>query len=543
MQLKIIVIDNSQSETLRLIDYLKEAFSEHIILPPRDGKDILIFNDWTQVFAYIGTVNDEVAVVCTDLGLKEEDYEDILRGLNKGREIRDLKPSWVLLAYTRWGLRAMHEPAYREAFDGLIEKGDLDPLARADRIAYVRRIVQGAIGARAGHFSGDVRYDLVDSLGIRTFIAAFNKAAVTEIIQNEAADWEDVSLSALTTGHSGAFMLAISGRTPTGPQSLVLKVARSVSVIQRELIAQVNYLGQLGPLATYLSPLDPEPRTLRADVGVYYRQARISGHPLLELMHKGRWPPNKKYLKRVVGLCLDVCKGALKSNQAPEPAVNKFSFSPIDISRLESSSSFLVGLGDTLRERGLWPVDVKPSTVFEGLLALANKWSDFFGDWTTVWFAVQHGDMNPGNVMVLPDGTPRLIDLSRLGPWPVGYDLARLSLMLRLRLMGARGQQDWLPDYLSAWYGEPVASVENTSHAGTPLCPEAAYCDQQFGEFLASVPAAHAGHLAVSYKLGTLWDLLKVISYQDISPFKKVWAALECWRLKSELVRGKKRDR
>jgi hypothetical protein len=543
MQLKIIVVDNSQSEALRLIDYLKEAFSEHVILPPRDGKDMLVFNDWAQVFEYVGTINDEVAVVCTDLGLKEEDYEDILRGLNKGREIRDLKPDWVLLAYTRWGLRAMHEPAYREAFDGLIEKGDLDPLPRAERIAYVRRIVQSAIGARAGRLSGDVQYELVDSLGMRIFIAAFNKAAVAEIIQNEAADWKDVSLSALTTGHSGAFMLGISGRTLTGPQSLVLKVARSVNVIQRELIAQVNYLGQLGPLATYLSPLDHEPRTLRADVGVYYRQARIGGQPLLELMQKGRWPPNKKYLKRIVNLCLDVCRGTLESNPAPEHAVKKFNFTPLDISRLESSSSFLVGLGDTLRERGHWPVRVKPSAVVEGLMDLVNNWSDFFGDRAKVWFAVQHGDLNPGNVMVLPDGTPRLIDLARLGSWPVGYDLARLSLMLRLRLMGTRAHQDWLPDHLGAWYGEPVATVDGISHAGTPLCPEAAYCDQQFGEFLASAPAAHAGHLAVSYKLGTLWDLLKVISYQDISPFKKVWAALECWRLKSELVRGKKGNR
>jgi hypothetical protein len=539
VQLKIIVIDNNPSQTLRLIDYLKQAFTEHEILPPRGVQEILVFNDWVQVFDYIGSIHDEMAVVCTDLGLKEEDYEDILRGLNKGREIRDLKPSWVLLAYTRWGLRAMLEPAYREAFDGLIEKGELDPLPRAERIEYVKRVVQSAIAARAGRLSVDVQYNLVDSLGMRTFIAAFNSATVAEIIQKEAADWEDVSLSALTTGHSGAFMLGITGRTSSGQQSLVLKIARSVNVIQKELIAQLNFLGQLGPLATYLSPLDPEPRTLRADVGVYYRQARIGGTPLLELMLTRKWQANKKYLKRIVKLCLDVCKQTIESNQVTEPAVKKFCLTPIDVSRLESSSPFLVSFGDTLSERGNWPVSVKPSTVLDELVDLANNWMDYFSDWAQVSFGVQHGDLNPGNVMVLADGTSRLIDLSRLGSWPIGYDLARLSLMLRLRLMSSRGQQDWLPDDLAAWCGEPVASVEETVHRGTPLCPEAAYCDQEYRKFLLS-QADHVSQLVLSYKLGTLWDLIKVISYQDISPVKKVWAALECWRLKYEILASKK---
>ena len=137
--------------------------------------------------------------------------------------------------------------------------------------------------------------------------------------------------------------------------------------------------------------------------------------------------------------------------------------------------------------------------------------------------------------MVTPSGKLELIDLSRLRDWPIGYDLSRLSTMLRLRLALADEQEDWFPESLARCYCEPVANIDAQIEPESSLCPAAVYCDQAFRGFLETVDSEHRPRLEFGYRLGVLWDLVKVISYIDISPFKRVWATLECLRLKRRL--------
>jgi len=60
--------------------------------------------------------------------------------------------------------------------------------------------------------------------------------------------------------------------------------------------------------------------------------------------------------------------------------------------------------------------------------------------------------------------------------------------------------------------------------------------NQQFRTYLDAQPHDQRHKMAYGYKLGTLWDLIKVISYQDLSPYKRIWACAETFRLKNILA-------
>lgn len=539
--MKIIVIDNDTEWTNPLVDLLSQAFPGHIVLPA-EGQT---FTEWTEVRDYIKAIPDDIAILCLDLALEDKETPDSLRGLQHGQLIRTDKPQWVLIAYTRFGVRVKREPAFKEAFDGLMDKGDLDPLiSRPERLAYVKRAIDAATTSRKEARQEDILEGLkiIDSLGMRTFRAAFSDRTIKEIIEAETSGWQQIRLEALTTGHSGAFMLSINGTSKKGQHSLVIKVAKTPNVIKNETEAQIENLDNLGVLTGYVTPLDSDKKELTFDTGVYYRQARVEGQPLLELLRTGHWSRHKKLLRPVADLCIRVNKSAQFSEESSDFLRNKFKLAAIDISRLETSLTFLVSLGNTIRRRDFWPLATVPAArIAADLKKLANTWTETLcGDLKT-WNITQHGDLNPNNIMILRDHSPRFIDLARLGSWPIGYDLSRLALMLRLRLTDSSGNQDWLHDSLERWYSEPVALIDQQIDVESALCPEAVYCDQQFRTFLQESPESYRDLLAFGYKLGTLWDLIKIVSYQDISPFKRVWTFLESWRLMHTLASCKRK--
>jgi hypothetical protein len=124
-----------------------------------------------------------------------------------------------------------------------------------------------------------------------------------------------------------------------------------------------------------------------------------------------------------------------------------------------------------------------------------------------------------------------------------GYDLARLALTLRLRLVDRAEQQDWLPFGLTDWLEEHVADIAADSEpSGT--CPAAMLCDERFRKFVERAPERDREILRHGYRLGSMWDLVKVVSYQDASQFKRLWALLELDRLATALgaFRGRKQQ-
>jgi|GEM_PF-5090026 len=539
--MKIIVVDDNLEEALRLKDYVQDAFSVATVLP-ETGSETETFQNWSAVNSYIRAINDEFAVLFLDLALStaDVDYNDVRRGLDHGVTIRSLKPHWVLIAYTRFADFPTDIPSYRQAFDGILPKGKLDAIiGNAKRVSLVKRTVNNAIGKRKRTAKMDLPLEarIVDSFGIRTFQAAFGDAAISEIIENEAAEWTEREVYALTTGHSGAFMLALRGKSASGGRhSLVVKVAQNEEVIQHEINAQGFYYDRLGPLNTHLGYRHPETKDLLSCLGVYYCQALVDGQQLLELLSGNSWKDNRPRLEPLIGLLLDVYTLAEASDCPIVEARDLFRLTPTDIGRLETSLEFIVDLGSTLQGRELWPVDEAPSVIASRVLELVRTWTDNDLLGVGLRTAVQHGDLNPGNVLISANGEATLIDLARLGPWHLGYDLSRLALMLRLRLIDAAGRLDWLPERLHEWATERVASFDEAVNPDERLCPEGAFCDQQFRSYLDAQAPDERRNIAYGYTLGTLWDLIKVISYQDLSPYKRIWALIESSRLRSRLT-------
>lgn len=539
--MKIIVIDNNQDKVLLLTDLLKEAFPHADVLPEPGQEDQQTFTEWDAANEFLKTIPDDDAILCMDLALMQEDYNDSIRGLEAGELIRAKRKGWVLLAYTQFGRRIEPEAAFRETFDGIIEKSDISARDRKGRVSYVQSAIEAAIRK---HAHGKSDYILPadvyvkDSLGMRTFRAAFGDAALAELAHNEAHSWSEIVVAALTTGHSGAFMVSLNGNTSQGPKSLVLKVTKDDRIIQDEINAPTRFLEQLGPLSGTFATLDNNKRSLAGNAGVYYRQSLVSGQTLLEtLAESGKTTKQRvKVLKAIVKLCIGVCRSIPLPNCAVTEAKDAFKLSPIDLGRLETSAQFLRELGSVLKNEGLWPdAQHDPDRVIDEAIDMSKSWSarlSKIGELPTV---VQHGDLNPGNVILPGTGSFVLIDLSRLGHWPIGYDLARLSLMLRIRLVDGQSCRDWLPDRIGNWLSESVAGLGADIAQSEALCPESVYCDQQFYSFLESTKGKYKDRLAFGYKVGSIWDLLKIISYQDLSPFKRMWALLECWRLSREI--------
>lgn len=542
--MQIVIIDNTFEETLRLEGYLNEAFPQAAILPEHSSEKLPIFNDWSEVQRYILPITEDFVVLCLDLALESEkiNYGDVKNGLDQGAAIRQLKPKWVIVAYTMHGQRATLHTKYKEAFDGLINKAILDSKTeREECVSYVKNAVNAAIRKRAlekGHDVIPANAQIVDSLGMRSFRAVFGDAAIAEIIENEASQCESIRVKVLTSGYSGAFLLSIRGKTEQGPLSLAIKVARDEKTIQDEIDAPSKYYKQLGPLNGHLGFFDAKKKQFSTGEGVYYCQALENGKQLLELMLNSEHEQNLKTLTPVIRLCIDVCKSVPPAKCGTTHAREKFRLLPIDISRLETSAEFIANFGETLLKNDLWPNNLEePHKMSRELIDLAKNWTVVDITEINVKTILQHGDLNPGNILIRQDedGFPVLIDLSRLGQWPIGYDLSRLALLLRLRLIEVNQHADWLPNGLRNWAVESVARFDRDITSNGVICPEAQYCDDQFRQFTESLSKEYQGDFIYSYELGTLWDLIKVVSYQDISPYKRVWAFIETWKLKQRL--------
>jgi aminoglycoside phosphotransferase (APT) family kinase protein len=512
---KFIIFDDEAGEVAKLADYLGAAY------PPPLSRILHAdaVSDWRDVEFVISKHADARDVVAFfDLNLSSGSVAEAGAGLEHVREFRAQQKRWTFVSYSRFDplVGLLTDPD--ECFDGTISKQELSPMKRPERIAYVKEHVDDAVSRRAaGGRVAPPDATIVDSFGMRVFRATFGDGALNEVLHNEAGDWPTPTVAALTSGHSGAHILRISH----GSESLVLKLAKSFGVIAHEIQAVKANLSRLGAFAGKLAPLDMEKKTL-SNGAVYYRQADVSGESALDRLLKGSTSARASILQRLVRLCVETAGVYSRGRSAGRPP---FSLTPVDRGRFTTSVEFLVTLAKSLARHGaLRQTQSKIERVAERALRLVDQWDNNRVVAKKTFLVLQHGDLNPGNVLITSSEDIVLIDLARFEDWPPGYDLSRLALLLRLRLIDRTGHEDWLPYRLSNWQAEHVARFRLPSHT---LCEEARVCDIAFREFVAGARAADRGRLEHGYQLGSLWDLVKVVSYQDASQFKRLWALFE----------------
>jgi hypothetical protein len=314
-----------------------------------------------------------------------------------------------------------------------------------------------------------------------------------------------------------------------------VKCARDADIIRSET-KRVKSFSELGPLAEALCPIEHELHSLPGDAVHYYTQALIDGEPLLSLLGRAPWgEASMAHLDAILSLerrCYEAAPGDLFALTRVDELL---SLTPIDCGRALQSLAFLEKAGATAKQLGHWPSDVPtPAETAEAVRPVINTWNTWTASLGRLKCIGQHGDLNPGNVIITVAGKAILIDFARLGRWPVGYDIARLATMLRIRLTDSTGHRDWMENRLISWAAEPFCCRESVK-LETSLCPGSAYCDQNFMDSIQTREPAEKRQLLRGYQVATLWDLIKVLSYADLSVFKRLWVLVECWRLQRDI--------
>lgn len=527
------VVDNRITHLTSLQQLLTGAFPESTIWP--EGPKTLA--NWQTVAdeLQVNTKDDPNLVVILDLGIESEDMASLHSGVEQAFALKSLRPSAVFISYTQWPDLAEVQPHYEETFDAGIDKQRLSGYETSEEQQnYVHQIVRSAVRDRLG---SKPSYVLKDSFGLRLAVAAFGDRVFDFLIEDVAANWADIEVSALTSGHSGAFIFRISGTLGSVPQRIIVKCARDAQLIKTETGRLTQFLAELGPLAEVLAPFEQHPRQLPHDIGYYYRQAEIKGEPLLGMLYAQGWNKSTQTaLATIVALELRCYQRGDTKQFGRIPASQAFRLTPIDRGRAAESLRFLKDLGSSVKEAEAWPEAVPPSEMTGMLTQMIEDWTSLLSETEDLLVVAQHGDLNPGNVLVPSADKVVLIDFSRVGRWPVGYDISRLSTMLRIRLTDSANHVDWAQNRVNGWATQTFASVgPEVIEEREAQCPAAAYCDTQFRSFIESCPVDERNQLVRGYKLGTLWDLLKVLSYSDLSPFKRLWAFIVCWRLGVDL--------
>jgi hypothetical protein len=535
----IVVIDNEREETLHLCGLLKDAFPSSDILPDKAKREQGPFRDWEAIVSFLLGISDPEVVLCLDLSLsKRWDFEDVARGVRRANDFHASRPEWTMVAFTKNSNYAEGLAEFSSTFDGLLDKSQLARKKdHKSAVALVHSVIEEAKQHRQRPGTSPIPPNLhiVDSLGMRLFRAAFSDQILGDIVREEASNWGTLTVRSLTSGYSGAFMLNLSSDTG---ESLVLKVVKSEEVIANELRAQSDHLPKLAPFGVRFCPIEVEVHRLRSGSGVYYRQMPVRGNSLLEYCQLNP-SSDGPALKQVILMCTRVLNEVPVNRRPVMKASERFSLTPVDVGRIETSSSFLAQIGEALRKADLWPSTLPPAQdIAAEIASLGRNWSEDDLTQANLHEAVQHGDMNPGNVMIDEDGVPVLIDFQRLGWWPLGYDLARLAGLLRIRLTDVSDQTDWLPLLFPRWCEESMDSATKLIRPAS-ICPESNLCEEGFLAYTRELSPGERAEVEYGYYLGSLWDLLKIMSYQDISVFKREWAFVLAWRLIERLRRDR----
>jgi hypothetical protein len=522
MRHKFVIIDDEDGPIATLADYLRAAFEGSSVV--HDKKCAT----WSAAVKIIHSFPDDSKYVAFfDLSLEGAKTENAIAALESLRALRVQRRQWSFMAYSRFMETVEDAPDLDEIFDGRISKQRLASMVRTKRIDYVQKAVRDALAHRKGTAPIPDDADIVDSFGMRVFRLTFGDKAIAELLNAEAADWPAPRVEALTSGHSGAHLIQLS----SGRESLVVKIARSASIIEHEIHAVPRNLSRLGAFAMNIARFDSEQKPLTGGA-VYFRQATVFGRSLLSHVTSCSMTEAVKRVAMVAKFSIETAK---TYRNVPTKGSAKFVFDLVDRGRFETSLAFLIPLAKTMAQRRLLKkTDQVLSALGNRMLRLLEGWDSNPVVTRETFLVLQHGDFNPGNVMLTSTGDLALIDLARFGDWPPGYDLARLALALRLRLVDRADQQDWLPFGLVHWLKEHVADIAPAARpSGT--CRPAMLCDESFRKFIQSSPEADREMLRHGYRLGSMWDLIKIVSYQDVSQFKRLWALFELDRLASEL--------
>lgn len=522
--MRILVIENNSLQLAAIIHDLKQIYPNAHIHPPPE-RSINGTDEAQELLKEFLESDTSETVVMLDLDLVAKEGGQIQSGISLAPWIRAHFPTAVIVVFSIWWDRVRQRDDRKSLFDGAIDKTKLDPDKNEERLLLIKQGIQDAIlhsKARRG-VGTESSFLLLDSLGTRIIQIALGHDVFLSILNRVAPDWTDRTIKALTTGHSGAFIIEISGSENGNPKQIIVKCARDRATIEREIAAPTDHLDDLGPLGRVMAQHEKEVSRLPEDRGFFYRQCVIKGKTLLAVLAAdGTLSSKRKHLNSLLKLQVECCKEAKGKATAHET----FPLTSVDIGRAQDSLSKLNEFGELLQQIKQWPAGEDDVGLhINQIRRMIENWNSATQNIELLTVG-QHGDLNPGNVIFSSPNDFCLIDFSRLGRWPVGYDIARLATQLRVRLIDGVSGRDWIVNNIESWlefsFGCP--SKVDTTYDGPDVYSR--LCDHSMNEVIQRNSLEDLSKILLGYQLGTLWDLTKVLSYTDLSPYKRLYALI-----------------
>jgi hypothetical protein len=531
--MRFLIIENQRGELDSLILALKTSFSGAYVAP-MPGTTTELWSTAESLLANEAQDNPEQVIFC-DIALDSNNSTDARAGLEQVRQLFATRSQAIWIAYTSFTDVVDEAPGL---FHAILSKQVLSRYRTpAERAPVVARVVGTARRKRFGDVP--VAHAIEDSLGMRTFFAAFPDPVLEELIATECPGWSEVRVRALSAGYSGSSLLALWGHKGGATRHIVVKLAPRADLIERETHVLDDFFGEGADFAAKCARAHPV-KSLSQHMGSYSLQEALPGPTLDEVLQSNTTDPQaiarrETALRTVIDVELAQCaRGWHEPSGEAARKQKRLGLSSIDQHRAKKSCVELPQMAEVLAEAGGWPPNVpEPVALFLRIKRIIETWSDLLVTAAPLRWVLQHGDLNPRNVILGDAGQLTFIDLARLDHWPVGYDLCRLAIQLRIRLVDRARGLDWVQNGLARWCLEPVFALEGPANPATSLCSPAALCERRLHEWM--IQQDNHEPMILGARMGALFDLVRIISYADLSPFKRLWASISFWHLADQL--------
>ncbi|MCW0220913.1 MAG: aminoglycoside phosphotransferase family protein, partial [Prosthecobacter sp.] len=519
--MKFFIIENRRGELNILISALKTSFPDSIL--QTEGSAII--DQWSKAEELLNLSDDTAdQVIFCDFALDDDGSSDANAGLKRVQELMAARSQATWIAYTKFRDIFEHDEA-KTMFHAILSKQELSQHeSLRDRAVFVEQVVRRALGRRQG--ASPVLHDVEDSLGMRIFYASFSSETLDDLLNAECAGWCDIKVRALSSGYSGSSLLNVTGlKNNEVKGSIVVKIAPKAELIEREtkIIDSEDYKGEFedfGRLCARGRPVKPLP-----GARAYYSiQEAIPGPTLGNILRNSAADIDKYFPK--IQTIIDVQlaqseRGRMLSHSEDSQKNTRLELSAIDLHRARKSCDLLSDMAVILEQEGTWPsLAPDPKKLFARIHYVTTNWKGFISSIPPLLWVIQHGDLNPENVILGSAGQITFIDLARLDRWPVGYDLIRLSIQMRIRFVDGASGRDWISNLLSDWCKFPIMEIDRTIDPGLSLCPASALCERELSLWISRQEQSDI--ILKGVLLCALLDLTRIISYADLAPMKRL---------------------
>ena len=530
--MNIYVIENNQDRHEQLVLLLKSLYPSAKVYPRYSDP----CRNWRQARRLAdATPSNGELIFILDLALEGDDPNDATIGIENSRRIRLRRPNAILIAATAF-VPLVHSEDAQEIFDAVLDKQHISWKRERDLRNLLKTTIDNIRQAKSGIKSTVLApvLEYRDSLGIRLVEAIIGIDAIRELVTKSSDGWSDVKVEAISAGFSGSHILRLSGHNKGRPAGLVLKIATKRELLQPEAEVAKSHSEELHVFGGCINDAVGGVRQLGDKPVFYIILASLPGKSLFQLFEHGPKAEARAALTSLLDMLVEQYTYAAETYTGEEvPADQCFSFRPDHPHRVYDSCNDLEIMSETLARRREWPLNIgSPRTIFKGVRRMAKRWSDLLKSISVPFLAFQHGDLHAGNVLVLGNQL-KFIDFGRIGQLAVGYDISRLATQARVFFTDRHGYSDWISNGLRSWVQDEFAAFNAT--IGSQGCPWATQCDLAYQRFIETRPTADRRKLQQIYEAATLSDLLRILSYQNISAFKRIWAAVACWQLGNRL--------